>query len=163
AAILFRTGVSFAEDGEVQIAVAIHDQLADPRQHLLHGFQVTAAAGDLGRFAVLGGDLGETGSVAGGLVALSFAIGLSLVQHVLPLAAGFRDEVGRVAFRIADDAGGVRTRTGNVAEGVGRFRRRSGAFDVDRRERHTRSILVELLLRSGPDFVLNGRFFRGED
>src|SRR5271165_3547887 len=62
--VLRLLGFSFAQDGQVEIAVRIDDHLLDLGHDLLHGLNVQAMSGHRGCLGVFGFHLIETGGVA---------------------------------------------------------------------------------------------------
>src|SRR5262249_39998395 len=161
---LFRRGrLAFPDDGQVKIAVGIDDQFFDPGQDLFHGLDIEPLTGDLRRFVVFGGDLGEAGGVAGSLVDLAFLEGGSLLEQFLGFTAGLGNHVIGIALGLVDDTGGIGLGAGHIAEGVRRFGWGADAFDVDGGETDAGAVVVDSLLSGGQDFVLDGDFFGSED
>src|SRR5262245_386652 len=103
---------ALADNGEVQVAVGIHHQLLDPGKYLLHGLHVQALARNLRGLAILLGHLVEARGVARGLIDLSLSVSLSPFQHLLRLAASFRNNTVGVSLSFVQNPDRVGPRAG---------------------------------------------------
>src|SRR5262249_17772644 len=113
--------VAFADDGQVQGAVLIHNHLLDLGQDLLHGFGIEAVPGNLRRSVVLAGELREARRVASRFIGLLLLVGFRFLDQLPRFAARLGDHVIGVAFRLIDDADRVGAGAGDVAKRIGGF------------------------------------------
>jgi hypothetical protein len=106
------------------LRAGINDDLVGAAEQPLHGLEIHALAGDVGRLLVLVVDLEKARGRAGGLGDGLLAIGLGRLGDLRGAAARFRHHPVGVGLGLVLRPLGVGTRRLHVAEGIEHLRRR---------------------------------------
>ena len=150
-------------DAGAALRPGIDDGLVGAAEHALHGFQIHALAGHVGRLLVLLIDLGEARGLALGLGDGLLAIGFGVLDDLGGAAARFRHDAIGVGLRLVLRPLEIGARRLHVAEGVDDLGRRIDLLQLHLLHQDAGAVIVERLLHQLLDRGLDGLPRAGED